>query len=148
MEIDPVVREIVEQRVPFNKLLGLKLESVERGKASRRVAFDEKLIGNFVARILHGGVIASLLDTVGGISVLSTLELEQQRRGVGTVDMRVDFLRPGRGEYFIGSSEVIRPGRILVSTRMDMVNDEGELIAIGQAIYRVSTSDSAKPMNV
>lgn len=148
MKINPLVREIVEERIPFNKLLGLKLDSVDHGHAAMRFDFQEQLIGNFVERTLHGGVIATVLDTVGGIAVLSTQNLEEQRRGMGTVDMRVDFLRPGRGKYFVGRAEVIRPGRILVSTRMELVNDEDTLIAIGQAIYRVSTSDNAKPMNV
>ena len=148
MYIHPAVREIIEERVPFHKLLGLKLESVEHGRAALRIEFQEQLIGNFMARILHGGVISTVLDTAGGLSVLSMLDVAQQRRGIGTVDMRVDFLRPGKGRHFVGRSEVIRPGRILVSTRMEMVNDEGTLIAIGQAIYRVSTSETAMPMNV
>jgi acyl-coenzyme A thioesterase PaaI-like protein len=50
---------------------------------------------------------------------------------LATVDMRIDYIAPGRGRQFIGSAEVLRMGRKGCTTRMNMHNDEGKLIATG-----------------
>ena len=54
---------------------------------------------------------------------------------LATVDMRVDYLAPGRGQYFIAKAEVLRMGRKGCTMRMTMVNDEGKAIATGIASY-------------
>ena len=54
---------------------------------------------------------------------------------LATVDMRIDYIAPGRGKQFIGSAEVLRMGRKGCTTRMNMHNDEGKLIATGIASY-------------
>jgi len=70
----------------------------------------EELIGNFVRRILHGGVISAVLDLTGGLIAFAELvkhlgavppdELAKRFARAGTIDMRVDYLRRGTGEYF------------------------------------------------
>jgi acyl-coenzyme A thioesterase PaaI-like protein len=57
---------------------------------------------------------------------------------MGTIDLRIDFLHQGKGEYFLGSAEVTRLGGRVGSTQMRLVNDEGLLIATGSAAYMVS----------
>ena len=57
---------------------------------------------------------------------------------MGTIDLRVDFLRQGMGEYFVASAEVTRLGCRVGSTQMRLVNDEGTLIATAAAAYIVS----------
>ena len=148
MNIDPQIVHAMEELSPFNKLLGIKLIEADGGISKCRIDFREELIGNYMERILHGGVTATLIDMAGGVAVASSFGFEFQKRGMGTVDLRVDYLQPGRGEYFIVRGEVVRPGRMLASTRMEMHNDEGTLIAIGTGIYRVSMSSEPKPMNV
>ena len=54
---------------------------------------------------------------------------------LATVDMRVDYLAPGRGKHFIATAEVLRMGRKGCTMRMNMVNDEGKPIATGIASY-------------
>jgi uncharacterized protein (TIGR00369 family) len=67
---------------------------------------------------------------------------------MGTVDLRVDYLRPGQGKTFVATGNVMRQGRILSSTRMELHNDEGTLIAAGTAIYRTSIKDEYVLMNL
>ena len=57
---------------------------------------------------------------------------------LGTIDLRVDYLRPGLGSHFIASAEVTRLGGRVASTQMRLVNDAGTLIATGAAAYIVS----------
>ena len=64
--------------------------------------------------------------------------IEEQRKKVArlaTTDMRVDYLSPGRGEYFIATAEVMRLGRKGCTMRMDLHNNEGKAIAIATAVY-------------
>ena len=133
-----VIKHITEQAVPFNRELGLTLLHADDGKAGLRFEFQQKLVGNFMTHVLHGGVISSVLDVVGACAVMSTIDQENPLHDIGTVDMRVDFLLPGSGTYFIATGQVMRPGRVLSAARMELVNDKNDLIAIGTAIYRAS----------
>jgi len=56
---------------------------------------------------------------------------------MGTVDLRVDYLRPGRGEYFIASASLIRAGNKVSVARVDLHNDAGVHIATTTATYMV-----------
>jgi uncharacterized protein (TIGR00369 family) len=141
---EAILREIFEKRVPFNRLLGLKVISTD--PAAPRVRFDMRpeLIGNPTRQILHGGVISAVLDVAAGFAIHVAL-VEKQREAaeeirfpnIGTVDLRVDYLRPGRGKHFIASCRVVRLGKRIAVTHMELVNDEGELIATGGAAYVV-----------
>jgi len=110
-----------------------------------RVDMAENLIGNVAFQILHGGVAATLLDSIGGISAMGELykranpddmvETGKKVSRLATVDMRVDYLAPGRGQYFIARAETLRLGRKGCTMRMTMVNDEGKAIATAIASY-------------
>lgn len=109
------------------------------------VDMDDSLIGNVAFQILHGGVAATLLDSIGGIVAMGELYKRADKDHIAdtvkkvtrlaTVDMRIDYIAPGRGRQFIGSAEVLRMGRKGCTTRMNMHNDEGKLIATGIASY-------------
>ena len=142
------LRELFEEKIPFNKLMGLKLLEASQGKASMRFDFRDELIGNFELGILHGGVISAALDVIGAWAVLSAFADSGPLVGIGTVDLRVDYLRPAGGEYFICTGTVMRPGRILASTRMELANDQGVLCAIGTAIYRLSREEKFEKVNL
>jgi acyl-coenzyme A thioesterase PaaI-like protein len=62
-------------------------------------------------------------------------ETIKQVSRLAPVDMRVDYLAPGRGKYFIARAEVLRLGRKGCTMRMTMVNDEDKAIAAGIASY-------------
>lgn len=140
-----VIKQITEQSIPFNRELGLEMLSADDGKASLRFDFQDKLVGNFMTHVLHGGVISAVLDVVGACAVMATFDRENPIQGMGTVDLRVDYLMPGNGAHFIATGQVMRPGRILSAARMELVNDQNDLIAIGTAIYRASRKPSESP---
>jgi uncharacterized protein (TIGR00369 family) len=56
---------------------------------------------------------------------------------IGTIDMRIDYLRPGVGKWFDASATVLRTGSRVAVTRMEFHNDEGKLIAVGTGTYIV-----------
>lgn len=142
------VREVFEEKIPFNKLMGLKLVAMTEGQAEIRFDLRPELIGNYNLGVLHGGVISAALDVVGASAVLSHFVKDGVMVGIGTVDLRVDFLTPANGKYFICTGTVMRPGRILSSTRMELTNDEGKLNAIATAIYRLSREEIFDKVNL
>lgn len=147
-DIDQVVHSIFEDKIPFNRLLGLKVMSVEETKTTLRFDVRDDLMGHFVHRFLHGGVTSAALDVSGGmtalVSVLKKLthlsfeEKVMRFNDLGTIDLRVDYLRPGRGEYFVATGYVLRTGNKVAVTRMELHNEEGTLIAVGTGAYTIS----------
>jgi uncharacterized protein (TIGR00369 family) len=57
---------------------------------------------------------------------------------MGTIDLRVDFLRPGLGRHFLATAEVLRLGGRIGSTQMRLLNDAGTLVATAAAAYTVA----------
>jgi uncharacterized protein (TIGR00369 family) len=57
---------------------------------------------------------------------------------IGTIDMRIDYLRPGLGDYFIATGYVLRAGNKVAVTRMELHNHERQLIAVGTGAYVVA----------
>ena len=138
------LREVFEENVPFNRVLGLKVMSIDPDAPKLRFDMRPELIGNPRRQILHGGVIAAVLDVAAGLAVhlqVSRSRIDHPDPGhfpsIGTIDLRVDYLRPGRGNYFIVTGRVVRLGNRVAVAHTDMVNDAGELIATGGAAYMV-----------
>jgi uncharacterized protein (TIGR00369 family) len=67
----------------------------------------------------------------------STEEIHARIARIGTIDMRVDYLRPGRGRQFQSGGKIMRTGRKVAVTRMELKNQDGVLIAVGTGAYIV-----------
>ncbi len=145
--LDAELVDLVECKITFNQLLGLKVLSL---RPQYLVRFDMRpeLVGHYHYGRLHGGVISATLDALGGCVLMlaiaekhpaeSAEQVMHRFLKMGTIDLRVDFLRQGMGEYFVASAEVTRLGGRVGSTQMRLVNDEGTLIATAAAAYIVS----------
>jgi uncharacterized protein (TIGR00369 family) len=138
------LRHVFEEVVPFNRVLGLKVEALDWEAPKLRFDMRPELIGNPVRKVLHGGVISATLDVVAGFAIHLALFKQNLDEGkaftfpnIGTIDLRVDYLRPGRGEFFIGTGRVVRLGNRVAVAHMDLVNDKHEQIATGGAAYIV-----------
>lgn len=142
-----IVESVFTDKIPFNRLLGLSVESIDEDQAKFRFDMRQELIGNYIRRTLHGGVISSTLDVTGGmvafLGVLkrmrdSSVEEKMARFSkLGTIDLRIDYLRPGLGQFFVSSGFVLRTGSRVAVTRMELHNDERNLIAVGTGTYIV-----------
>lgn len=142
-----VLEEMYEQRIPFNKVLGIRTTEITPHKVGVELRMHYDLIGNYVMETLHGGVISSVLDLTGGlmasVGVLAKMagepiaEIKARLFRVGTIDLRVDYLRPGRGGFFLASASIMRTGNKVAVTRMEFHNDNDLLIAVGTGTYSV-----------
>lgn len=134
--------------IPFNRTLGLTLDHVEENQISMSFHYHEELIGNYLHGILHGGVISSVLDMAGGTAVMVALalkhphyDLEQLSHMLGkcsTINLHIDYLRPGKGDHFKATATVLRSGSKISVAHMQLINDESTLIATGAGTYLVS----------
>ena len=147
-EIVGNLKNLFEEKIVFNKLLGLKLNEVTATHVLASMSMRPDLIGNFSEGRLHGGVISAALDTTGGIAVTAALcarysgeRFEQHAvrfSKLGTIDLRIDYLRPGISTHFEIRGEVIRLGARIASTRMEFLGSDGKLLATGNGVYIVS----------
>ena len=136
---------LFEELIVFNRTLGLRITEIAPARAAARI---EMRIGHFTHRRLHGGVISASLDAMGGIAVLAAIGARHMSESIdarmarfgklGTIDLRVDYLRPGLGQQFSARAEVMRLGSRVASTRMEFLDAEGRLLSMGSATYMVS----------
>jgi len=141
------LRRLYQERLPFNRLLGLSVTSLDSEGGAMAFSMREDLIGNVFHRTLHGGVISSVLDAVGGLTASASLmvraaglsdeKVKAMFAQVGTIDLRVDYLRPGRGERFTARGRIMRSGRKVAVVRMEMHNEDAMLVAVGTGTYMV-----------
>ncbi|MDU9411133.1 thioesterase family protein [Pseudomonas sp. zfem005] len=143
-ELQQAVRRFFE-RIPFNQVLGIQLGELSPQQVTMHLPMKDELIGNFVHGILHGGVISTLLDVTGGAMALigaferhqglSTGERMERLSKLGTIDLRIDYLRPGRGRSFTATAVLLRSGNKVAVVRSELHADDGTLVAVGTGTY-------------
>lgn len=143
-----LLQEIIEHQVPFNRVLGLEATEITPAGVVGRIAMRPDLVGSVAHQRLHGGVISAALDSMAGLAIMAAIAARHmdepparrlQRFGrLGTIDLRVDYLRQGIGTEFRLTARVLRLGSRAASTQMECLGADGELIATGAAAYIVS----------
>ena len=147
-DFETALRDVFEQRISFNKVLGFRIESFD--PVEPRVRFDMRpeLVGHYLYGRLHGGVISAVLDATAGFALMCALadkhrdepaeQIIHRFLRLGTIDLRVDYLRQGIGERFHASARITRLGGRIGSAQMTLVNEAGALIATAAASYVIS----------
>lgn len=130
--------------IPHNKSLGLELTgvSLEPAWAEMRMPWNEALVGNPDSRVLHGGVITTLLDAVGGAAVYLYLKAPVP---IATLDLRIDFMGPSTpGLPMSARAECVKATRNVAFVRMVAAHDlSGPPLATASATYMLSTKGGA-----
>lgn len=139
---------LFEESISFNKVLGLHIDSISGAQVAAHITMRPELIGHYTHQRLHGGVISATLDAMGGLAVMAAIGARHLDEAVdarlarfsklGTIDLRVDYLRPGTGPRFTATAQVIRLGSRVASTRMEFFDAKGVLLSTGAAAYIVS----------
>lgn len=140
--------EVAENLIPFNQILGVRDCRIDDdGLVRLRIDRRDELVGNFVRGFLHGGVVSATLDVVGGFAAMmaavgrdlpeTLAEAGRIFSNISTIDLRIDYLRPGVGEWFDASATVLRTGSRVAVTRMEFHDDQGTLVAVGTGTYMV-----------
>ena len=139
---------IFEDKIVFNRVLGLKITSLQPHEVRARIDMKPDLVGHYSFNRIHGGVISAGLDAMGGLACMAAIgarhmeETPAQRLlrfgKLGTIDLRIDYLRPGISEYFELRAQVLRLGSRVASTRMEFLAADGKLLSTGSGAYIVS----------
>ena len=142
------VKDIFEEKIVFNRLLGLKIDAIAAEGVQAHIEMREDLIGHFSHQRMHGGVISAGLDAMGGLAVMVAIGARHMDEPImarllrfsklGTIDLRVDYLRPAIGARFGLRAQVMRLGSRVASTRMEFLDAQGQILSTGAAAYIVS----------
>ena len=118
------------EKVPFARLIGIELEDVQAGIATLAFNVREELKQNH--GVVHGGAVASLIDSATAFAVISVLPPDERAT---TADLTISFLRPltkGRARC---AAKVLRAGRRLIVVSAELSDDAGNLTATALTTY-------------
>jgi uncharacterized protein (TIGR00369 family) len=126
-------QERVEQAiraVPFAKFLGIELESIEPGRATMSLQIREELKQN--VGVVHGGVVASLIDSATAFAILPLLKDDERTT---TVDLTISYLRPLIDGRISATARVVREGGRIVVLSAELHDETGNLAATALSTY-------------
>lgn len=116
--------------VPYAKLLGIKLAQIDPGTATLKMPVRRQLTQNH--GVVHGGAMASLIDSATAFAIISLLEPHEK---VTTVDLTVSYLRPVTKGSLHCAAKVVRSGRRLLVVSAEVFNDAQKLVATALSTY-------------
>jgi uncharacterized protein (TIGR00369 family) len=133
MELTPERLRLIREKFETNhfpRSLGIELDSIESGSA--RLSLDVRQQHLQLAGVMHGGAIATLIDTAVAFAIVSTSEPQAR---FTTVEMKVNYLSAIREGRIIADAKLIRDGRRIVVGDCDVFDSNGRLAAKGLLTY-------------
>jgi len=119
---------------PFVRHLGIRLESLTPGRAILHLPYQPSLAT--LGDVVHGGALASLVDTAAMAAAWSDAEVPEQLRGT-TVGLTISYLAPAKGEGLEAEAGVIRRGRNLCFLEVEVRTTSGSVVAKGLVTYKL-----------
>lgn len=119
---------------PFVAKLGIVGDNLDGPEVRLRLPWDPSNIT--IADMVHGGAIAALADVTVMAAAWAGAEVPDSLRGV-TVSMSISYLAPARATDLISLGRVLRQGRSLVNSEVDIVTPDGEAVAKAIAWYKL-----------
>ncbi len=121
-----------------SKALGLSLESCSRERTVLRLPWREQLVGDPTTRVLHGGVITTLIDSAFGFALMSHLE---QLADIATLDLRIDYLQPAVPDQdVLAGAEVYKLTSSIAFLRASAYQTDGDPIANAVATFMLGAN--------
>jgi uncharacterized protein (TIGR00369 family) len=141
MKITPERERLIQEKFEINhfpRLLGIEIDSVEEGRAVLSVEVRKEL--KQLQGVMHGGAIASLIDTAVAFAIVGASEPDDR---FTTVEMKVNYLSAIREGRVTAEARLIRDGRRIIVAECDVFDDKGRLAAKGLLTYiRLNERDS------
>jgi uncharacterized protein (TIGR00369 family) len=129
-------REVIQQFIPKSPLvglLGMELVAIEDGRAELKLPYRPQLAT--IDDIVHGGAIASLIDTAGMAATWSD-DSEPESLAGATVTLNVNYVSAARGRDLTAVAVVSKRGRSIVFSDVRVVEPDGRLVATGSVVQR------------
>jgi uncharacterized protein (TIGR00369 family) len=121
--------------VPFMKHLGM--EFIEGGEGYAKIALRYQDENSTWAKALHGGAIASLIDTTGAMAAWTTALIATPKYFGSTVGVNVNYLSGAIGEDVFAEGRILKRGKEIIYTDVRVTNEAGKLLAQGTVTYRI-----------
>jgi uncharacterized protein (TIGR00369 family) len=142
MEITPERERLIKEKFDVNhfpRFLGFELDSIEPGRARLSVPLRTELMQ--LQGVMHGGAIASLIDTAVAFAIIGVSEPGDR---FTTVELKVNYLLPIREGRAIADARLIRNGRRIIVAECDVFDSTGQLAAKGLLTYIRQTNQYAE----
>jgi uncharacterized protein (TIGR00369 family) len=130
--MDREALQVMLDAAPYHQVVRMVVEEVdaEGGRFVLRLPFHRALQRVPDAPQVHGGPIASVIDTAGTFAVVATVG-----HGVPTINLRIDYLRPAIDTDLVATATVRRVGRTVAVCDVDLTDDQGRLVAVGRGTW-------------
>jgi uncharacterized protein (TIGR00369 family) len=122
----------IENSIPIHKFLNLKVLELKDGFVKVSVPYRKEVVGDIRLNRWHGGIIATIMDSVGGITGWTHFTSDDDK--LATIDIRVDYLKGAKSSEIIVTGEIVRLGNRIMVTKMKAYQNE-VLISEGKAVY-------------
>ena len=127
--------EEIERRYGRTPLFGERMTEISRGRTVFEMPITRDTAGGARGGV-HGGILASLADIGVVAAVLSSCRRGEQMQG--TSELNISYLRPAVGSLIRVESNVIKKGRSLAVGDVDLISDQGKLIAKARVTYSIA----------
>ena len=121
--------------MPFTKHLAM--EFVEGGEGYARVRMRYQDENSTAGKALHGGALASLIDTTGAMAAWTTAQIATPKYFGSTVGVNVNYLSGAIGEDVFADGRILKRGKELIYSDVRVTNGDGKLLAQGTVVYRI-----------
>jgi len=118
-------------KIPFYKTISMKMISIDKKGALLEIKGARKHRNPWGK--VHGGVLASIIDSSCGLSVWPHLK---QNEFVTTVSLHVDYMYPANpGDVITARGKLIQQSRTLARAEAVILNQDKKIIAKGYATF-------------
>ena len=121
--------------IPFMKHLAMEFVEGGEGFATVRMRYQDE--NSTAGKALHGGAIASLLDTTGAMAAWTTAQIASPKYFGSTVGVNVNYLSGAIGEDVFAEGRILKRGKEIIYTDVRVTNEAGKLLAQGTVVYRI-----------
>lgn len=121
----------------YSRLTGVRILSAERGRAEAALSLSDRLTNR--RGVLHGGAMATLLDTTLGAATISAMAPEEW---CATTSLSIQFISGARDGDVRATAEVLRRGKRIAFVRGEARDGDGNLLAVAQGVWHIWPAES------
>lgn len=135
------IKQAVEEGIPFHKFLNIEMLDIKKGYVKVRVPFREEIVGDPRRQRWHGGILATVMDSMGGLAGSTYMSSLEDK--ISTIDLRIDYLKGAEAQPIIVEGEIVRLGNRIMVTKMTVYqeNEDHTLLAEGKGVYNFIRMD-------